>query len=777
MNNQLDQFDQDDNEINLLEELKYYLFFWPYYLLCVFLTVIIATLYLYISQPIYETTSQIQIKKSETDSALFLTEDLSDLFGKSKIVLENEIAVMNSNNLLGQVIDKLDLQTRVQEGPFFNRKNLYNGSIPFNMSFDPNVELESVELKTEKDKAFLTIDSLVIPIIKGETLVLDGWSISPKETLFEKETVYHITRISKILCLKILRETLEVTSNSDAGDVINILYSGSNIELNEQVVNTLVELLEKEQVSDKRQISKISIDFIEERLSILSKSIDTISKKTISYQTSNALFDPSLQTGNALSNLVKDEERNLTLEIQKEIALDLLKTLNSQKSYDLLPIEMGIESHSIIEFLKTYNELIIQRKNLLSSSTEENPLVQQINNQLDDTRTAMISGMKKYINGLNISLLRYNEIQNQRRESVASLPEKESAYKGLTRNFELIEQLYLFLLQRKEEASISYVSALSDVKILSQAITDPIPISPRKKIIYLSSLVLGILLPSSILFVLRLLDTKINTREDLEKGINDVKIVGEIPFETVDKKSKNAREITTEAMRVLRSNLAYVLKNQKSLVITCSSSIKGEGKSFISYHLAQSYASLGNKVILVGADLRNPQIHKFLEIKRPLQGLTTYLSNFETKDYKKWILNFKNDKVDYLFSGAIPPNPSELLASSDFKDLIETLKKEYHYVVLDSSPLMLVSDTNSLLPLSDLLLYVTRAQHTDKRVFGFINEIQSRDNIPPFSFVLNGILGAGPKSSFYKYNYAYRYSYRYKYNYGYGYGYEADNES
>jgi capsular exopolysaccharide synthesis family protein len=337
--------------------------------------------------------------------------------------------------------------------------------------------------------------------------------------------------------------------------------------------------------------------------------------------------------------------------------------------------------------------------------------------------------------------------------------------------------LYLFLLQRKEEASISYVSALSDVKTLSQAITDPIPISPRKKIIYLSSLVLGILLPSSILFVLRLFDTKINTREDLEKGINDVKIVGEIPFETVDKKSKNSREITTEAMRVLRSNLAFILKNQKSLVITCTSSIKGEGKSFVSYHLAQSYASLGKKVILVGADLRNPQIHKFLEIKRPPQGLTSYLSNSETQDYKKWILNFKNDKVDYLLSGAIPPNPSELLASSKFKDLIETLKKEYQYVVLDSSPLMLVSDTNSLLPLSDSLLYVTRAQHTDKRVFGFINEIQSRGNTPPFSFVLNGILGAGPNSSFYKYNYAYRYSYRYKYNYGYGYGYEADNES
>ena len=215
----------------------------------------------------------------------------------------------------------------------------------------------------------------------------------------------------------------------------------------------------------------MSIAFIEERLQGLTKSIDTISKNTIAFQSSSGLFDPGLQTGNALSNIIKGQEEALTLGIQKEIASALLETLSAQYNYDLLPANVGVENQSLNELVASYNEAVTKRKSLLLSATEQSPLVIELSNQLNDTRAAIITGITRYIDGLNVSLSRYNELQQQTQSAVASLPAKENTLRGFARNFKIVEELYLFLLQRKEEASISYISALPNVKVLSQAVT------------------------------------------------------------------------------------------------------------------------------------------------------------------------------------------------------------------------------------------------------------------------------------------------------------------
>jgi tyrosine-protein kinase Etk/Wzc len=213
-----------------------------------------------------------------------------------------------------------------------------------------------------------------------------------------------------------------------------------------------------------------------------------------------------------------------------------------------------------------------------------------------------------------------------------------------------------------------------------------------------------------------------------------------------------------------------------------TSTTKGEGKSFVSYNLAVSYKALGKKVILVGADLRNPQLHKRLGINRDSIGLSTFLTNKSVADLDTLIIKSSNpNEMDLLLSGAIPPNPSELLMRPRMNELLESLKENYDVVLVDSAPLLLVSDTMPLLPLSDLVVYVTRAQYSDKNIFPFIKDLQNQSNIPPFGMVLNGLI-AGPQSGYnykygYRYSYRYRYSYSYKYNYGYGYGYGADKDS
>ena len=352
----------------------------------------------------------------------------------------------------------------------------------------------------------------------------------------------------------------------------------------------------------------------------------------------------------------------------------------------------------------------------------------------------------------------------------------------LAREFKFAEDLLVFLSQRKEEASISYASVLPNLKVLSYGVSDIFPVSPKRNIIYLGGLFLGLIIPFGILFLLKLLDTKINTREDLEKGLPGLTILGEVPFDENYSSENDDRGIIAESTRVIRSSMSFLLNQNKPQVIIATSTIKGEGKSFVSYNIAQSYNALGKKVILIGADLRNPQVHALLGIERGNLGLSTFLNDVNYNDLDKLIVKGKSiDEIDYLLSGAIPPNPSELLMRPRMKELLEILKSSYDLIIIDTAPLLLVSDTTPLLPLCDLVVYVSRAQYSDKNIFPFIKDMHSRENMPPFGMVLNGLIASASSSSYgygygYRYSYKYRYSYTYKYNYGYGYGYGRDEE-
>ena len=321
---------------------------------------------------------------------------------------------------------------------------------------------------------------------------------------------------------------------------------------------------------------------------------------------------------------------------------------------------------------------------------------------------------------------------------------------------------------------------MPNLKVLSYGVSNNLPVSPNRNIIYIGGFALGFFIPFSILYLLKILDTKINTREDLEKGLPGFTILGEVPFDESYSSENDDRGIIAESTRVIRSSMSFLLNHNKPQVIIATSTIKGEGKSFVSYNIAQSYNALGKKVILIGADLRNPQVHTLLGIERGNLGLSTFLNDVNYNDLDKLIVKGKSiDELDYLLSGAIPPNPSELLMRPRMKELLEILKSSYDLIIIDTAPLLLVSDTTPLLPLCDLVVYVSRAQYSDKNIFPFIKEIHGRENMPPFGMVLNGLIASASSSGYgygYRYSYKYRYSYTYKYNYGYGYGYGRDEE-
>jgi capsular exopolysaccharide synthesis family protein len=774
---------EDQNLINNTDEItladifnsaKYYLFFWPYFLIVAIIGVCGSYIYLRYTSDIYETAAQVQIKKGDSDPTSFLTEGAENLLNFDKVNVENDIAIITSNKLLGQVVDRLDLQTSSYSLGRIKSRLIAPEDYLFDIIVSEDISTEQFDfiITHSGGKVFLTTDSLEYNIEKGALLKTDKFNFLPADSLFTKDNDFAVNRIARQKAIEDLKSKLEVSPASKDGEVVNLKYTGHNKSLNEQILNTLIQVLQEDQVADKRAISEVSIEFIDSRLIGLTQSIDTISQQTIAFQSSSSVFDPSLQTGNALSNIIKGQEQLLNLGIQREIASGLRENLMSQETFELLPANVGLDNESVNALVTGYNEVVIQKNNLLISATPQSPAVRRLDAQLQETRSAIINGISQYIESLDLSLERYNEVQKQTQSAVASLPAKENILRGFARNFQIVEQLYLFLLQRKEEASISYISALPNVKILSDAVTTTEPISPIPTLVYLVGVFGGLLLVFSVLLVLNLTDTKINTRDDLENGLRGNAIVGEIPLEKDETKTDSPRGTIAEAKRVMRSNLAFILPNEGPVVMTSTSSIKGEGKSFVSFNIAASYAALSKRVILIGADLRNPQLHNRLGIERAGTGLSTYLSKPESTDLKSLITLRENDNVHYLLSGAIPPNPSELLARPSMGALLEKLKESYDVIIVDSAPLMLVSDTSPILPLSDVILYVSRAQYTDKNVFPFIKDLQKRKNMPPLALVLNGII-AGP-ASYYKYGYAYRYSYNYKYNYGYGYGYGAE---
>ena len=779
INNSDNLLNRKEENFNLKKEISYYLFFWPWFLLTIIMALLGSYTYLRYTPKIYSSSAQIQIKKSDASSS-FLTTEVTTLFQGTRVNVQNDIAVITSNHILTKVVQLLNLQTSITEVGRVKSSLLYKTNIPFKINFKDSDKFQNWTFSISQNSGVITNGIISFKLDKNKSIDNDYLSltINDSESLNQNK-VYNINRTSLKYSTSLLKKRISATASSKNGEVIDLSISGTNRMRNDAILNTLLEVITEDRIIDERQVSKASIDFIDNRLSIIKNTIKTITQETIDYQLKNNVYNTEKQTTNTLSNIIKETEAVFNLQIQLEIATSLLEQLKKQSKFEILPANIGINDVSVNQLLESYNTLVIDRNNLLVSADKKSPLVLQINKQLNKLRKANIEGVEVYINNINISLMGYKKTNDINKGIIAGFPQKEYKMRSLAREFKFAEDLLVFLSQRKEEASISYASVLPNLKVLSYGVTNNSPIAPKKNIIYFGGIGMGFFLPFIILYLLKILDTKINTREDLEKGLPGLSILGEVPFDE-NYSNKDDRSITAESTRVIRSSMSFLLNQNKPQVIIATSTIKGEGKSFVSYNIAQSYNALGKKVILIGADLRNPQVHSLLGIKRANLGLSTFLNDVNYNDLDKLIVKGKSiDEMDYLLSGAIPPNPSELLMRPRMKELLEILKSSYDFIIIDSAPLLLVSDTTPLLPLCDLVVYVSRAQYSDKNLFPFIKEMHSRENMPPFGMVLNGLIASASSSGYgygYRYSYKYRYSYTYKYNYGYGYGYGRDEE-
>ncbi|MGO3237890.1 MAG: GumC family protein, partial [Psychroflexus halocasei] len=598
----------------------------------------------------------------------------------------------------------------------------------------------------------------VNPFYKNDLASITEKSFSFKKTSLD-QTITNLTN-------SLVTETVD-----QRADIITIIIEGENDNKNEDILDELMKQFNQDGVDDNRLIAKRTQEFIEERLVFLVEELDTVETGIVDYKKTNDLTDIEGNTKLLFEKVSKTEMKRFEIENQVEIANEFKKLVNNQDTISLLPANLGIESQEVNTLTKSYNELVLERNDIMVSSTEENPVIKSIDQRIKQLRKNINKSIDSYTESLEISLQNTRSRESIFSSTIDKIPNQEKEIRSIERERMVKEKLFLFLLQKREEATLTYAITSPVIKVVDYAYTQPTPVSPKKKIIALAALIIGLIIPFGILYLKFLLDTKLNSVDAIKRELPDIPVVGEIPLTNVSEFNMikpTDRSALAESFRILRTNIKFInlekkqeQNNKKNQVIYVTSSTKGEGKTFASINLASVTAHQSKSTLLVGCDIRNPQLHNYFGLDKNVKGLSNYLYDSSISIDDIAIENVNNSDLDIILSGEIPPNPSEILLSSRFDEFIEDAKKKYKYIIIDTAPTILVTDTIMISDKADITLYLTRADYTDLRLLDHIKDLKRHQKLKNIGIVLNGVKQSG----------------RYSYNYGYGYGYNEDTGS
>jgi capsular exopolysaccharide synthesis family protein len=778
-------FDEDfENDFQFKEFLNKYSIHWQWFALGVSVCLLLAFLYLRYTIPQYQASTTILVKDEQKGGMLSELSAFADmgLGGGMKSNLDNEIEILKSRKLVESTVKKLNLNIALivkgkvvdreiyQEVPievyFADKTNqFYNNKIDlkFTELTSDTFELES-ESVNETSKILLSNKTV---FRYGEEIATRyGRLIITKSKFYSNEVKHYRKSISIVISplenvVGSFQGRLKVTPISKTSSVVDVSITDPVVKKSEAFLNNLIQIYNEDAAADKNFISENTSKFIAERLTLITQELDGVEQDVESFKKSNKVTDIESEAKLFIEGSSEYDKKGVETEIQLNVVSSMLNFMKKSTNSDLLPSNLIAGDGDASGLISSYNQLVLDRNRILKSATVENPSVVKMDQQIASLKSTVAASLQRLQSSLNIQKRDLNSNEGILNAKIGKIPAQERQFRVIARQQKVKEELYLYLLQKREETAISLAATEPNARVVDVAKANRTPVSPKKNIVYLAGLLLGLLVPFGIIYTDDLLDTKIKSRLDLD-GKTLIPFIGDVP--TADNPSEiiksESRTSSAEALRIIRTNLEFMLSKTeegqaKTLFLT--STFPKEGKTFVSANLAATFALSGKKVLLIGMDIRNPRLDEYFTL--PERGFTNYLSS---KDLKLDDLIVKYDGFEdfhILPAGIIPPNPAELLMSKKVDVLFAALKAQYDYIIVDTAPVSLVTDTLLIARHADCFIYVARANFLEKRMLNIPNTLYKEQKLPNMCLLLNDTDSTKG------------------YGYGYGYGVKVKKES
>lgn len=777
-----------------------YLMYWPWFVTCLIICLAGAWCYLRYQVPVYNVNATVLIKQGDKNKAggqnasLVAMQDLGMLSMASNF--DNEVEILQSRTLLKKVVNTLNLNITYKEKRNFGYPiQLYKDTpvqvwispeeadklpsalqVKLTCTPDGKVQADALYQQEGKEqtvsKSFNQLPGVLVTPVGTLTL-------SPKDstTVKESRTVY-ATVITPTAAAASCKARLSAEPTSKFTTIVRLNYNDTHIGRGKDFLNTLVALYNSDANDDKNEVASRTAEFIDGRIQIINQELGTTESELASYKQKAGLTDLSSDAQLALQGNAEYEQKRADNATQLRLVQFLKEYIdNPSNQMEVIPANIGLADNALTKVVEQYNEMLTERKRLLRTSSENNPAVVNLDTSIEATRKNVQASVNSVLKGLEITR---NDLESQARKfegKISNAPTQEKELLSITRQQEIKASLYLMLLQKREENAITLAATANNGRMVEEPLLGG-PVSPNSKTYYLLALILGIGIPVGGIFLRNLLRFKIESRADVEK-ITDVPVVGDVPM--VDTKGnpivvhENQNELMEEVFRSVRTNIQYMLQEgQKVILFTSTSS--GEGKSFTAGNLACSFAFMGKKTVIVGLDIRKPGLNKVFQISHKEKGITQYLADPEHTDLLSLCQPSTISANLYILpGGTVPPNPTELVARKTLDKAVEILKANFDYVILDTAPIGMVTDTQLIARIADLSVYVCRAGYTHKTHYELINELKKDHKLPNLCTLINCIDMNQRKNGYYygygKYGKYGKYGYGKKYGYGYGYGY------
>ena len=760
-----------------------YIIRWPWFVASIILCLAGAWLYLRQTTPVYNISASVVIKDDKkggnSGGNLTALEGLGLVSSVSNI--NNEIEILRSKTLVKHVVSELNLYTTYTAKGSFNETELYKNSpvlvgltpqeadklaapAVFELTLSPGnrLDVKATIGESSYSKKFSKLPALLTTPAGTFTFTLAHDSVTVKEP----QTLTAVVS-NPLWTAKGYAGALSVEPTSKTTSIVIVSLKNTNKRRGEDFINRLIEVYNRNTNNDKNEVAEKTEEFIAGRIRIINDELFSTEKELENFKRDAGLTDLASDAQLAVSeNSAYEKQR-----VENGTQLNLVRYLGEyisapDKLNTVLPVNVGLTDQSLSTLISQYNEMVLQRNHLLLNSSETNPVIVNLDTSIRAMRENILT---------TIHSVRQANKFNRR---ISNAPAQERQLVSISRQQEIKAGLYLMLLQKREENSIALAATANNAKIVDEAMADNGPVSPKTKTVYMIALLMGVGIPVAVIYVMGLLQFRIEGRADVEK-LTSVPIIGDIPLaEEGDGKHgsiavrENENDLMAETFRGIRTNLQFMLGEENKVVLV-TSTISGEGKTFVATNLAISLSLLGKKVVIVGLDIRKPGLNKVFSLSHKEKGITQYLANPQHTDLLSMVQPSEiSPNLSILPGGTVPPNPTELLARQALVQAIDILKRHFDYVILDTAPIGLVTDTQIIARVADLSIYVCRADYTHKADYTLLEDLRLGNKLPNLCTVINGL---DMKKRKYGYYYGYGkygryYGYGKKYGYGYGYG-------